>query len=190
MLYLLLAGLLAPPFIGTTIFFHQGYLTALRGYSALAFAASFPVMSVASVIFGFLSGALIDQFGALRLLPFVLAPLGLATLAVALITPVWGVYVFMLLLGISFGFTGTLMGALWPEVYGMANLGGIRSIIVAAMVLSTAIGPGITGVLIDCGVPLPTQMLGMTVWCGVASVILTVAARKVMTREADWKGRR
>ncbi len=182
-LYLLLAGLLAPSFIGTTVFFHQGYLTELRGYSPLTFAAAFPVMSLATVIFGFVSGALIDRFGALRLLPFVLLPLGVASVAVALITPVWGIYVFMLLLGLSFGFTGTLMGALWPEVYGLANLGGIRSIIVAATVLASAVGPGITGILIDMGISLPTQLLGMAIWCGVASLFLAVAAGKVMTRE-------
>jgi MFS family permease len=113
----------------------------------------------------------------------------LASVAVALITPVWGVYVFMLLLGISFGFTSTLTGALWPEVYGLENLGGIRAIIVAAMVLSTAMGPGITGVLIDLGVSLPTQMFGMAVWCVVASVLLGVAARKVTVRELRWKNR-
>ena len=189
LLYLLLAGLLAPPFIGTTVFFHQGYLTELRGYSALTFAAAFPVMSAATVIFGFVGGFLIDRFGAIRLLPFVLVPLALASVAVALITPVWGVYVFMLLLGISFGFTSTLTGALWPEVYGLENLGGIRAIIVAAMVLSTAMGPGITGVLIDLGVSLPTQMFGMAVWCVVASVLLGVAARKVTVRELRWKNR-
>src|SRR3546814_1041897 len=66
-----------------------------------------------------------------------------------MITPVWGVYVFILLLGISNGFTSTLLGALWPEVYGLANLGGIRAITVSAMVLSSAVGPGVTGVLID-----------------------------------------
>lgn len=183
-LYMLLAGLLAPPFIGTVIFFHQGYLTELRGYSDLAFAAAFPVMSVATVAFGFVCGHLIDRFGALRLLPFVLAPLMLASLTVALVTPVWGIYVFMLLLGISNGFTGTLMGALWPEVYGLKNLGGIRAIIVASMVLSTAIGPGITGVLIDMGLGLPTQMLGMAAWCVAASFSLAIAARRVGAREA------
>ncbi len=182
-LYLMLAGLLAPPFIGTTVFFFQGYLTELRGYSALAFAAAFPVMSATTVIFGFVCGGLVDRFGALRLLPYVLAPLAVASLAVALITPVWGVYVFMLLLGVSYGFSGTLMGALWPEVYGLANLGGIRSIIVAAMVLATALGPGLSGVLIDWGIPLPEQMLGMAAWCGAASAFLVIAARKVTARE-------
>lgn len=183
-LYMLLAGLLAPPFIGTVIFFHQGYLTELRGYSDLVFAAAFPVMSIATVGFGFVCGGLIDRFGALRLLPFVLAPLALASLTVALVTPVWGVYLFMALLGVSNGFTGTLMGALWPEVYGVKNLGGVRAIIVAAMVLSTAVGPGITGVLIDMGVALPSQMLGMAVWCVVAAGSLTIASRRVRAREA------
>ncbi|QPZ90490.1 MFS transporter [Thioclava electrotropha] len=183
-LYMLLAGLLAPPFIGTVIFFHQGYLTELRGYSPLAFAAAFPVMSLATVGFGFVCGGLIDRFGALRLLPFVLAPLTLASLTVALVTPVWGVYAFMALLGMSNGFSGTLMGALWPEVYGVKNLGGIRAIIVASMVLSTAVGPGITGVLIDMGVELPTQMLGMAVWCVIAAGSLTIASRRVRAREA------
>src|SRR3546814_15282390 len=87
-------------------------------------------MAVTSIMFGLVCGHLIDRFGALRLLPFFLLPLSVASAAVGLITPVWGVYVFMLLLGISNGFTSTLLGALWPEVYGLANLGGIRAITV------------------------------------------------------------
>jgi MFS family permease len=182
-LYLLLAGTLAPPFIGTVIFFHQGYLIALRGYDPLVFAAAFPVMAATTVVFGLLCGHLVDRFGALRLLPFFLAPLMVASLAVGLVTPVWGVYLFMFLLGISNGFTQTLAGALWPEVYGLANLGAIRGITVAAMVLSTALGPGITGALMDYGVDLPTQMVWMAGWCVLASFALAAAARKVRIRE-------
>ena len=184
-LYLILAGALAPAFIATTVFFHQGYLIDLRGYDPLAFAAAFPVMSVTTVVFGFVCGGLIDRFGALRLLPYFLAPLAIASVAVAVIRPVWGIYLFMLLLGVSNGFTSTLLGALWPEVYGLANLGGIRAIIVSAMVLSSALGPGITGALIDVGVPLPTQMLWMAVWCVVASFGLFAATRAVSRRNAS-----
>ncbi len=182
--YLLLVGLVAPPFIGTTVFFFQGYLTALRGYSELAFAAAFPVMSITTVLFGFLCGGLIDRFGALRLLPYVLGPMALSALAVALITPVWGVYVFMLLLGVSNGFSSTLLGALWPEVYGVKNLGGIRALVVAAMVLATALGPGLSGALIDLGIGLPVQLLWMAGWCVLASVALASAARLVRRRAA------
>ena len=182
-LYLLLAGTLAPPFISTVIFFHQDYLVTLRGYDRLAFAAAFPLMSVTTVVFGLVCGYLIDRLGSLKLLPYVLVPLAVASAAVALITPVWGVYVFMLLLGISSGFTSTLLGALWPEVYGLANLGGIRAIIVSAIVLATALGPGLSGELIDRGVALPRQMLWLSGWCVAACFVLAFAAWRVRLRE-------
>jgi MFS family permease len=174
---------LAPAFIATVILFHQGYLVSLRHYDPLAFAGSFPVMSLTTIVFGFVCGHLIDRVGALRILPFFLGPLAIASLAVALITPVWGIYVFMLLLGVSNGFTQTLLGALWPEVYGLANLGGIRAITVSGMVLASALGPGITGEFIDLGVPLPRQMLWMAGWCVLASLALAFAAHKVRKRE-------
>lgn len=182
-LYLLLMGTLAPAFIGTVIFFHQGYFIELRGYDPLVFAAAFPVMAVSTVFFGFVCGALVDRIGALRLLPWFLMPLAIASLTVALVTPIWGIYVFMFLLGISNGFTSTLLGALWPEVYGVANLGGIRAITVSAMVLASAIGPGLTGLLIDHGAGLPHQLLWMAGWCGVASLGLGYASRAISRRE-------
>ena len=182
-LYLLLAGTLAPPFIGTIVYFHLGYLIELRGYDPLAFALAFPIASITTVLFALVCGFLIDRFGALRLLPLYLLPLAAASLAVGLVEPVWGIYLFMFLLGISNGFTQTLIGALWPEVYGLANLGGIRAITVAAMVVSTAIGPGLTGLLIDWGVPLPHQMIWMAAWCLAASFGLAVASRAVRRRE-------
>lgn len=184
-LYLLLLGVLAPGVISTVIFFEEDYLIRLRGYDPLAFAAAFPVMSVTTVIFGLICGHLIDRFGSLRLLPYFLLPLAVASAAVGLITPLWGVYLFMLLLGISSGFTSTLLGALWPEVYGLANLGGIRAIIVSAMVLSTAFGPGVSGALIDRGISLPIQMLWLSGWCVAACLVLAFAAWRVRLREGQ-----
>ena len=180
--WLLLAGVLAPPFIGTTIFFHQGYLIDLRGYDRLAFAAAFPVMAVTTVIFGLVCGALIDRYSAVRILPFFLFPLFIAILVAALVTPVWGIYLFMLLFGVSYGFTSTLLGALWPEIYGTAHLGGIRAITVSGMVLATAVGPGLTGTLIDAGVALPTQLLWMAGWCVIASGVLFFVSHQLRRR--------
>jgi MFS family permease len=184
-LYLLLLGVLGPSFIQTIVFFEQDYLIDLRHYDPLIFAAAFPVMAVTNAVFGLVCGHLIDRFGALRLLPYFLLPLALAAAAVALITPVWGVYLFMFLLGISSGLTSTLLGSLWPEVYGLANLGGIRAIVVSAMVMSSAVGPGLSGLLIDAGIALPTQMLWLSAWCFAASVALAVAAWRVRLRETD-----
>lgn len=182
--YALLVGVLAPPFIGTTIFFHQDYLIELRGYDALAFAAAFPVMAITTASFSLVSGHLIDRFGAIRLLPYYLVPLCCACLAVGLLTPLWGIYAFMFLVGVSYGFTAPLVGALWPEVYGVRNLGSVRAIAVAASVAATAIGPGLTGYLIDTGVALPTQMLFMSGWCVAASVVLGFTAPVILRRNA------
>lgn len=181
--YLLLIGILAPPFIGTTIFFHQGALIMLRGYDTMVFAVGYPLMAASTVLFGLMSGYLIDRFGARRILPFFLLPMATASMVVALIVPAWGYYLFMFLIGISNGFSQTLLGALWPEIYGLGNLGGIRAITVSAMVLATALGPGIAGVLMDMGVELPTQMLWMAGWCVLASFALARASSMVAARE-------
>ncbi|TCD11795.1 MFS transporter [Oricola cellulosilytica] len=180
--YVLLTGVLAPPFIGTTIFFHQVYLVELRGWSQEAFAASFVLMSSMTVIFALVCGHLVDRFSALRLLPFFLIPLAVACITLAAVTEQYGVFFFMALLGLSYGFSGTLFGAVWPEVYGIAHLGSIRSMIVAVMVFMTAVGPGLTGTLIDMGVPYSGQILAFGVYCLMASVVLFAASARLRAR--------
>lgn len=180
--YLALVGILAPGFIGTTIFFHQVYLVELRGWSMEAFAASFAVMSLMTLVFALVSGHLIDRFSAVSLLPTYLVPLALACFVLSGLEAVWSVYVFMALLGVSYGISSTLLGALWPEIYGVRHLGAIRSIVVAALVFATALGPGVTGFLIDRGVSYPSQIAGMGAWCLAASALLLVVSRRVHAR--------
>jgi MFS family permease len=182
--WLVLTGTMAPPFIGTTIFFHQVYLVELRDWSREAFAASFALMSAMTIVCALISGALIDRFSAVRMLPSFLLPLAAACIVLAVIPAGWAPFVFMSLLGISYGFSGTLFGALWPEIYGTRHLGAIRSLIVAFMVLSTAVGPGLTGMLIDLDVSYPAQIFVMGVYCLAASFILFFASRRLVARNA------
>ncbi|MGB7419301.1 MAG: MFS transporter [Erythrobacter sp.] len=182
--YALLTGVLAPAFIGTTVFFHQDYLVQLRGYDPLAFATAFPLMAATTIAFSLLCGQLIDKVSAVRLLPFFLLPLALASAVAGLLEPVWGIYLFMTLLGISYGLSSTLFGALWPEIYGVRYLGGIRALIVAAMVFATALGPGLTGYLIDYGIGLDRQLIWMSGWCLAASFMLAVVAAALARRSA------
>lgn len=183
--HIMLLGVLAPAFIGTTIFFHQAHLSEVRGYPPLAFAEAFSLMALTTIVFGLVAGQLIDRFGAVRILPYFLLPLIAATLAAALIEPVWGIYVFMVLFGVSYGLTSTMFGALWPEIYGVRNLGAIRAVVVSAMVFATALGPGITGALIDRGVDLPQQLFWMAGWSALATAGLAWAARRVSARQAE-----
>jgi hypothetical protein len=85
-------------------------------------------------------------------------------------------YVAMVLLGISYGVSSTLFGSLWPEVYGTAHLGSIRSVTVSAVVIATAAGPGLTGTMIDQGVSLPIQMLYLGGYCLLATMAMSIAA--------------
>jgi MFS family permease len=178
--WILLTGVLAPPFIGTIIFYHQDYLTELRNWPPHFYAVSLSVMAVTTVVFALISGALIDRFRAIAVLPFFLLPLGASCFALAIDGPAEMLFVAMVLLGISYGFSSTLFGAVWPEIYGLAHLGAVRSVIVSAMVFATAAGPGITGTLIDAGVELPTQMRWLAVYCVAAVAAMTAASLHVM----------
>jgi len=185
MFYGLLISVLAPSFIGTTLFFHQDYLIELRGWSKLEYSASFTVMAIMTVIFALIAGRLVDRFSAISLLPTFLLPLAAACFAMWYIEAIYGSYVFMALLGMSYGFSSTLFGALWPEVYGTKNLGSIRSITIACMVFGTAMGPGLTGYLIDLEVSYPLQILVMGIYCLAASAIMLFVSRQIASRLAE-----
>lgn len=180
--YLLLLGVMAPGLIVTTLFFHQVYLVELRGWSLEVFASSFLVAAVVNAVFTLIVGQLIDRFSGVALLPFVLLPLGFACLVLGLIDAQWGVFGFMALLGISNGLSTTLFGAVWPEVYGLKHLGSIRALIVSAGVLASAIGPGLTGFLIDGGVSYPGQIVAMAIYCFAISFVLLLASRRIRAR--------
>jgi len=181
--WLMSLGMFAPGFIGTTIFFHQDYLLEIRNWPAEAFAASFVIMAAMTILFALISGILVDRYSAIRLLAFFLLPLALACFGLAGIEAEYGIFVFMGTLGVSYGVSSTLFGALWPEMYGVKHLGAIRSIIISMMVLSTALGPGVTGFLIDLGVSYPTQIFVMGIYCVAASLVMMFVSRRALARE-------
>ena len=118
----------------------------------------------------------------IKLLPFFLLPLSAACFALAYSGPEITLFIMMVLLGISYGIASTLFGSLWPEVYGVANLGAVRSVTVSAMVMATAAGPGLTGTLIDIGISLPTQMLFLASYCLVAAGVMKIASVRIQRR--------
>ncbi|MER2507323.1 MFS transporter [Amaricoccus sp.] len=180
--YLLLLGVLAPSFIGTTIFFHQIYLVELRGWTMEFFASTFALMAGATIVCALVCGALIDRFSAVRMLPFFLLPLAAACLVLASFEGRWSAWAFMLLQGMSYGFASTLFGALWPEIYGTRHLGSVRSLVMAAGVFASAAGPGLTGYLIDRGVGYPDQILAMGVYSLAGASLLLLASRIIRRR--------
>ena len=55
--------------------------------------------------------------------------------------------------------------------------GAIKAAAAAAMVFGSAIGPGISGILIDVGVGIEVQMLGFAACFAGSAVLMAIAAR-------------
>jgi MFS family permease len=180
--WVLLVGVLAPPFIGTTIFYHQNYLTALHDWPAQLFASSIVVMALTTLVCALLCGAAVDRFGSKAVLPIFLLPLSGACFVLAYSGSEMALFVVMVLTGISYGMSSTLFGSLWPEIYGLEHLGAVRSVTISAAVFASAAGPGLTGTLIDRGFNLPTQMSFLGVYCLLATGALTMAVAMMRRR--------
>jgi MFS family permease len=170
--YALMPGVLAQSFIQTGIFFNQVTIVQIKGWEISWFAACFPILAGAGVATALATGWLVDRYGARRLLPAVLVPLGIATLLLTYAASPYVLPVAMALLGVTGGSSGTIQGALWAELYGTRNLGAIRALAAAGMVFASALSPGLIGILMDAGVALETQLLVMAAYCFIAALWL------------------
>lgn len=183
--YPVLLAMVPPAFIGNTLFFHQVHLAELRGWPPGTLASAFPLYAAMTVVFALVSGQLVDRFSARALLPFYLLPLGSALLLLALRPEAWSAFAFMGLYGITNGFSLSLFGALWPELFGVKHLGSIRAVIVPVLVFASAVGPGLAGFLIDGQVGFTAQLSAMGISCiGISLVMLGLARRVSATTEA------
>jgi MFS family permease len=184
--YLVILAVTPPAFIANGVFFHQVYLVELRGWSLELFASAITLYALVTVGSTQVAGHLVDRVSAVSMLPSYLLPLGLGCLLLGSFGAPWVAFVFMVLYGISDGFSLTLFGALWPEIYGLKHLGAIRAIIMAVTVLASALGPGVTGFLIDRGVSYPGQLAAMGIYCfAISAVILPVSRRLAARARAD-----
>lgn len=180
--YLYLPGVMAPGFIVTGIFFHQGHLIESKDWTATWFAACFVAFAGAQVLSSLIAGPLVDRLGAARIMPVFLAPLALSLVVLASGTsPETAIY-FLALFGVTAGLGGPIVGSMWAEVYGTEHLGAIRAMATAIMVFGTAGSPVLFGKLLDIGVTMESIC-----WtsCGyvLISMVLTVVALKVRAPE-------
>ncbi|MFK7889458.1 MAG: MFS transporter [Granulosicoccus sp.] len=175
-------GVLAPAFIGTSVFFHQVLLGEIKQWSPYVIASSFSVMSLSCVLVGLLTGQFIDKYRASTVLPFFLLPLSLGCILLAIGNHPIVMPLFMLLLGCSYGVASAVFGAIWPEIYGTRHLGSIRALVSAAMVFASALGPGLTGWLIDLGFGFESQLLVMSAYALTTMLVLFRVARVLRTR--------
>lgn len=152
--WLALPGLMAGPFIATGVFIHQDFVISSKSWSLTWFATCFVFYGVVHWVASLLAGLLVDRFTAVKLLPFYLLPMALGLVSLSFLSGDWVAIVFLTLLGLTIGGSPPISGSLWPEIYGVNNLGTVRSINIAIMVFATAISPALYGFCIDAGISL------------------------------------
>ena len=157
--YILIPLVLGPSAWGTALFFQQVHLTEVKGWSLASYVALMPVYTVATIIFTFATGWTIDRFGVKWIVPFQMVPFGVSFLVLAFADTIPMAGLGLVIFGIGQGMQGTATTAFWAVFYGTRNLGAIKAAAAALMVFGSAIGPGITGALIDLGIDFPNQMI-------------------------------
>ncbi|MHA3979699.1 MFS transporter [Halovulum sp. GXIMD14794] len=171
-------GLLAQPIFGTAFFFQQVHLVEQNGWTLEAFTGLFPLYTGSAIVALLATGAAIDRWGAGRVMPVYLLPLVASFTLFSLSDSLGAAAIGLILIGVMQGAGSAVLGAFWPEYYGTRHLGAIRSVATSLMVFATALGPVITGALIDAGVDYDRQLQGMALIALGSAALLHFAMRR------------
>lgn len=174
-----LPSLLFLPFTSTALIFHIHAIGTAKGWPAALLALGFIGYAVGHAAGLLLSGGLIDRLSARSMLSLMTLPALAGIAALGLLDSEAALLFFLAAMGLSSGLVQTTTGAVWAEVYGVAQLGTIRSFAVMLMVAGTALGPAAIGFLIDAGVSI-SHICGTLVASGLAAALLAAGdARRV-----------
>jgi MFS family permease len=182
--YILLIGICAPSLIDTGLFFHHLHLADVKGWSHEWLTSNYIVFAATTFATMMMAGRLVDRIGALRLVPLHLLPLGFGLVVVALFDAELIATLYLFALGISSGLAFTSVVAMWAEMYGVRHIGAIKSVVTAASVFASALGPPFMGVLIDAGVGMDVICLIFAGYVVVGTVLIWGALRGVSARRA------
>lgn len=176
--WVIATGIIGPPTFGTAFFFQQVHMTSEKGWALEAFVVLIPLYSLSAFLSLFSFGALADRFGSGLVLSCAMLPAAAAFLVFAQADTLFVAAIGMVLLGGMSGAMGTIAGAFWPEYYGTRHIGSVRSIATSLMVFGSAIGPGLTGMLIDAGVSYDRQLTGIAIYFAAVSLLMLTAYLK------------
>lgn len=172
--FLMIPMVLGPSAWGTALFFQQVHLVEVKGWELVAFVALMPIYTVASIAATFTSGWAIDRFGVSRIVPIQMLPFALSFAVLAFADTIFMAGVGLVIFGVGQGMQSTATPSFWAEYFGTRYIGSIKSVAAALMVFGSAIGPGITGALIDLGITFPDQMLPIAVYYLGAAALATL----------------
>ena len=172
--WLMVPVLLGPPAWGTALFFQQVHLTEVKGWELVSYVALMPLFTITAIVATFASGSVIDRVGVHRLIPFYMLPFALSFLILAYAQTIGQAAIGLVVFGLGQGMQSTVPASFWATFFGTRHLGSIKATAAAVMVFGSAIGPGVTGALIDFGITFPEQMISLAVYFVFAGLCATV----------------
>ena len=150
-------------FTNTAIFFFQLKLGEAKGWSPEWVAGSLSAFAIAGALGMTGIGSLVDRFTARRLFPFNMIPYLFGLLALILFDHRLVYPVALILIGLGHGTGRTIKDAMLAEIYGSDIIGQVRSFFITVMVVSTAIGPVVFGILLDLSVSYTAIFTGVLI---------------------------
>jgi predicted MFS family arabinose efflux permease len=172
--WLVLPAIAAPPMMGTAFFFQQVYFADIKGWEHVHLVALFPFYTLTTVFSLLLAGAAIDRWGSSVMMPLFQLPMAVAFVVFSQATSLSWAMVGLVLLALMQGAYGVVPLAFWSEYYGTRHIGSIKAMAAAVMVVASAIGPALTGALIDLGISLTVQMLWIAVYVVIACALVYI----------------
>jgi MFS family permease len=182
--YMVAPGMLALPGLLFTFQFHQLALIEEKHWHLPTFAAFYILFSVVGVLASIVGGHMVDRHGSRRLLTWYVVPMIPALLILALVDHPVAIPLYMIGMGMTFGF-GLVGGVtVWAEIFGSAHIGAIRGFTIALNTTIASLTMALAGWLIDWGVSLSVQAFWSAVITAAAAILLAVVARKLPPRRA------
>lgn len=180
--WLMVPALLGPSAFNTAFFFQQVHYAGVKGWDHIDLVALFPFYTLSVVVSLVFSGWALDKFGTPRVLPWFLVPTAIGFVLFAQAQSLGVAFIGLMFMALTNGMNATVPNAFWAEFYGTRNLGSIKAMATAVMVLGSAIGPGVTGYLIDAGVGIETQYFWVAVYFICASLMMAFGIAKARRR--------
>ena len=155
---------------------------AAKGWPLVEYLALIPLLTAVSVAVTLASGPVIDRFGTRRAMQTFPVPWVFGFAILSFLSNLGAAAVAFVILGAAHGLQATLITAFWAEFFGTRHIGAIKAVSTSVMVFGSAIGPGVSGVLIDAGLDFPAQMLWIAAFFAVAAALVYFAVEQAFTR--------
>lgn len=139
--WLMLFCITIPSMINTGITFHMVSIIDKKGFTSIFAAFILSLTAIVQLPLTFIAGHLLDKAKV-----HYVKSINFCVLLIAIILLLYGdskksLLIYGVLQGTFVAFDSVSTGVLWPNYYGIKNLGSIRSITMTAMVIASALGP-------------------------------------------------